>query len=255
LNKIFISHRYLFVFLFCFIITSLLLPEDNFGEAETIRDRFKEAPYQLIAPAFGAMVCNQLFDLYREELPRRKEPVSFDVTIVQDDAGMLAYDILISLEKNKNRNNEWKDFGRKLKLKSIAGNSDKFDRMSKRNSHFQNFSGMIANSFDLDKLISENEHASVVLFVDDGQPHDFFNMENEKPGWLLNKFKVSGLEFLKERKGRQSLDLSLYPDAIFKRLVERGMSPVDARSVASVAIQAFREDQKTYLSIWTRKST
>lgn len=209
-----------------------------------------EAPYEMIAPEFGGLLANYMLDLWMREIA----PQKWKVCLLNDDSGMLTYDILYFISTLSKKDKLQKDFYEHIQIVGFASTQDKLERMQLRNKRFDNFKAVLkgqTDSFNLNK----NEKGTVLLIYQSANPVllDVVSEDQLSQFKLERVLDISEFEFLKDHKGRQELGLDQNKSLtnIYERLVRRSLTPLIAKAVAQQSIEQFRNDHSHYLAVFS----
>src|SRR3989338_1300214 len=113
----------------------------------------REAPYQMLAPQFGKLLAYYVYTHFKPA-----QNAKLPIYLLEDDAGMLAYDFLMFIQQKSQHDKAWQKFYRALEITGYATNEDKFLRMKIRNKDFECFHALRLqpNASILERSFSQN---------------------------------------------------------------------------------------------------
>jgi hypothetical protein len=215
----------------------------------------KKLGYDLIAPAFGEMLANQVFENYRVyfgSVLSKSKSEKLTILLKTNDNGVLALDILSSIQKKAKHSIKWRRFEKRIMLYNVLPSLEQVKQAENVNGKNASFDAVLFE----EKKMEEWDRAITgpCLWIDllpESEAKEFKPVTGRE---VIGKWKPFELEFVKDSKGRQylSLDDINFQDKIFERVVERGMNPVSAHKAVKEFIQAFRSNGET-LVIFTGK--
>ena len=96
-----------------------------------------EKPYQLIAPAFGMMIANQLFaeqkDFYLPDGAFHHSESKITIFFHTGDDGTVAHDFLFAVEQYAVKSKTWRKFQGKIQVKDILFSKEKLEMAQIKN--------------------------------------------------------------------------------------------------------------------------
>lgn len=220
--------------------------------SDEISAKLPESPYQMVAPVFGSMVANQLYDIW-ESAPQDIRHSDIQLVIWEKDAGILAHDVMSGLYEKKYATRKWRRFAEQITVDGITTNQDESDRMAIRNERFSHFKAVHfdAMTFDQFSNLDLTKPVWIVVVCSSDQVQSVENAALGAHGEVILKSPLVELEFLKGDEGRQLLDLGAAKNMklIFERLVARSVNPLEAKAMAQRAVDAFRANKETSLVV------
>lgn len=214
--------------------------------------KLPEAPYRMVAPVFGTMAANQIFELWKDS-PKNLQGSNLQIVIWENDAGILVHDVMSNFYENKESRRERKHFIQKISFIGISTTQDESDRMALRNKRFPTFKGNRFDSTKFDQLSKLNLKSPVwaIFICSKEKVKELESAVADLKGKVLFKAPSFELEFLKSRRGRQVLDLGSAKSLklIYDRLIARSVNPLEAKKMAQRSIDAFHADKETMFVI------
>lgn len=201
-----------------------------------------------ISPVYEEMLAHQVFVRWKESVQKDKpKPAPFFVVGWGEKENVLANGVAASLKRYHREAADWQYMP---------------FRDWEKNRNRASFNGVILIGLDTAKNKGLRNAASYI-----GRPENkgfliVFATEPIGRVWLESIFEKADLEiqaiislpeleFVKDEKGRQVVDLDLpnYRNMIYEQLVREGMNPVNAFPAADQAIQSFRKSRASKILI------